>query len=667
MQPGKGQVAILTHELFVSRFGGDPKILGKRLYGDGQAYTIVGVLPAGFEMPAAAEGFDQAKPKFLVPVNMNPGGDAEGEMNYSVFGRLRQGVTLERARAEMKVISKRLAQTNEKEYNGFGSVVYSLAQEDVGPNLRRTLIVLQVAVGFVLLIACANVGNLLLTRAIRREKEIAVRLALGAGRLRLVRQLLSESLLLSLFGGTAGLLLAYGTLQAISHFAPEDTHGFHELRIDFSVLLFTLAVTVAAGLLFGLAPSFHAMGQNVNAALGRGARSVGGTSNRLRSALVVCEVALTLVLLIGAGLMIRSLSALMATDLGFRVDHLFTLQVTLPPAKYKTAAQLTAFNDQLLGRVRQLRGVAAASLTNALPMRSVQVSSYKLEGKPTKNGQMLTANCARVSDGYFETMRSRLIRGRTFQRNEVMSGQAAAVVSEAFARTNWPGQDPLGKIFIANGDDANELRYSVIGVVGDEHQMGPDQGGHAEFYLPGKQLDAPILIARTVGDPLAMAAAIKKQVWEMDSEEPVTSVYSMEEVLHDWSAPRRFNMTVLLYFAGAALLLAAVGLYSVLAYSVSLRTREIGIRVALGAQPEQVAGFVVNHGLKLALLGVATGTAAALGLTRFMQSLIFGVSETDPYTFILVAAAMVAIALAASYLPARQAARIDPVDALRLE
>ena len=506
MQPGKVHVAILTHELFVSRFGGDPQVLGEHVYADGQAYTIIGVLPAGFEMPAAAEGFDQAKPKLLVPVNMSPGGDAEGEMNYEVFGRLRQGVSLERARAEMKLISKRLENTNEKEYNGFGSVVYSLAQEDVGPNLRRTLIVLQVAVGFVLLIACATVGNLLLTRAIRREKEIAVRLTLGAGRFRLIRQLLSESLLLSLFGGAGGLLLAYGTLQAISYFAPEDTHGFHELRIDFSVLLFTLGVTLAAGLLFGMAPSFHAMGQNVNAALGRGARSVGGTSNRLRSALVVCEVALTLVLLIGAGLMIRSLSALMATDLGFRVDHLFTLQVTLPPARYKTAAQLTAFNDQLLSRVRQLRGVESASLTNALPMRSVQVSSYKLEGKPTKNSQMLTANCARVSDVYFETMRSRLIQGRMFQRSEVMSGQTVAVVSEAFARTNWPGQDPLGKIVIANGDDGNEVRYSVIGIVGDEHQMGPDAGGHAEFYLPGKQLDAPILIARTAGDPLAMGA-----------------------------------------------------------------------------------------------------------------------------------------------------------------
>jgi predicted permease len=491
MEPGKGHVTILTHELFVSRFGGDSRVLGRILYADGQAYTIIGVLPVGFEMPAAAEGFDQAKPKMLVPVNISPGGDAEGQMNYAVFGRLRPGVTLDRARAEMKVISKRLEQADEKEYNGFGSVVYSLAQEDVGPNLRHTLIVLQGAVGFVLLIACANVGNLLLTRAIRREKEIAVRLALGAGRLRLLRQLLSESLLLSALGGAAGLVLAYGTLRAISYFAPEDTHGFHELRIDLAVLLFTIGVTGAAGLLFGLAPSFHAFGQNVNAALGRGARAVGGTSNRLRGALVVCEVALTLVLLIGAGLMIRSLSALMATDLGFQIDHLFTLQVTLPPAKYKTAAQIAAFNDQLLTRVRQLPGVRAVGLTSALPMRSVQVSSYKLEGKPTKNGPLLTANCARVTDGYFEAMRSRLIQGRTFQRSEVVTAQAVALVSEAFARTNWPGQDPLGKVLIAGGEDGNELRYSVIGVVGDEHQMGPDAGGHAEFYLPGKQLEEP--------------------------------------------------------------------------------------------------------------------------------------------------------------------------------
>jgi putative ABC transport system permease protein len=530
------------------------------------------------------------------------------------------------------------------------------------------LLVLQVAVGFVLLIACANVGNLLLTRAIRREKEIAVRVALGAGRLRVIRQMLSESLLLSAVGGLGGLALAFWALRAISYFAPEDTHGFHELRIDPAVLLFTFGVTFAAGVLFGLAPSMHALGQEISEVLGRGARSVGGTSNQLRSVLVVCEMALSLVLLIGAGLMIRSLSALMATDMGFQVDHLFTLQVTLPPAKYKTPEEIAVFNDELLNKMRQVPGVQAAGLTTALPMRSVQVSSYELEGRAkAKGGDLLVANQARVSDGYFEAMHSRLIKGRTFQRSEVVARQPVAVVSEAFARTNWPGQNPIGKVLICNGEDGKEAHYSVIGIVGDESQMGPDAGSHAEYYLPAKQLEAPILIARTVGDPLAMAGAIKKQVWAIDAREPITSVHSMEEVLHDWAAPRRFNMTVLLYFAGAAFLLAAVGLYSVLAYSVSLRTREIGIRMALGAQPRDVAGFVVSHGVKLALVGIAVGTAVALGLTRFMESLIFGVHATDPVTFVVVAAGMMVIALAASYLPAREAARIDPVEAMRLE
>jgi len=320
-----------------------------------------------------------------------------------------------------------------------------------------------------------------------------------------------------------------------------------------------------------------------------------------------------------------------------------------------------------LDKVRQLPGVQAAGLTTGLPMRSVSESSYELPGKPAKPGQLLVADWARVSDGYFEAMRSRLIKGRTFQRGEVLAGQPVAVVSEAFARTNWPGRDPIGQAVIFNGEDGKPHPHSVVGVVGDESQMGPEAGSHAEFYLPGKQLDSPILIARTLGDPLAMAAAIKKQVWDIDPEQPVTEVHSMEGVLHGWIAPRRFNMTILLYFAAAALLLSAVGLYSVLAYSVSLRTREIGIRVALGAEPKDVAGFVVGHGLRLALLGIAAGTMGALALTRFMQSLIFGVSATDPYTFALVALAMTAIAAAASYLPARQAARIDPMTALRLE
>ncbi len=668
MEPGKGNVTILTHKLFVSRFQEDPRILEKSLYADGQAYRIVGVLPEGFELPAVAEGFAQPNPTLLVPINMNPGGQAEGSMDYLVFGRLNPGVTLQRARAELKVIAKRLAQTDNDNYSGFSATVYPAAQEDVGPNLRRSLLVLEVAVGFVLLIACANVGNLLLTRAIRREKEIAVRLAMGASRWRVIRQMLSESLLLSALGGLGGLVLAFWVLRAIAAYAPEDTHGFHELRIDPGVLLFTIAVTLASGVLFGLAPSLHALGQNVNEALGRGARSVGGTSNRLRSLLVVSEVALSLVLLIGAGLMIRSLGALMAADLGFQVDHLFTLQVTLPAAKYKGASAIAVFDDQLLNRVRQVPGVVAAGLTTALPMRAVTVASYELEGKPkSKAGDMLVANWARVTDGYFEAMHSRLIEGRTFEHSEVMTNQPVAVVSQAFARTNWPAEKALGKVLVCNGEDGKQVHYAVIGVVGDESQMGPDAGGHAEYYLPGKQLDAPILIARTAGDPLAMAAAIKKQVWAIDPEEPVTSANSMEEFLHAWVAPRRFNMTVLLYFAGAAFLLAAVGLYSVLAYSVSLRTREIGIRCALGAQPRDVAGMVVRQGVKLALIGIAGGTVVGLGLTRFMESMIFGVRATDPITFGVVAAAMVVVALGASYVPAREASRIDPVAAMAAE
>ncbi len=666
MQPGKERVAIISDDLYRSRFQSDPRILGKPLRFDGFDYEIVGVLPPDFALPAMGEGFDRKKPKVWVPLPVDLA--KQDERSYFAYGRLKRGVNLEQARAEMKVIGKRLETADPDLNTGFSINVFSVKEEDVSPSIRRSLFMLQVAVAFVLLIACANVANLLLARAVGREKEIAIRVALGAGRLRIVRQVMSESLLLSGIGGAAGLLLSFWALQILPRLGPEDLHGFHELRIDPLVLSFTMLVTMLAGLLFGLAPAFHALGLSINQALNRGARSVGGTSNRVRGALVIFEIALSLILLIGAGLTIRSLAHLMATDLGFHPEHLLTLRIALPALKYSTPEQRAAFGDRLLDAVRQQPGVRSAGLTNGVPMQSINEGSYEIEGAAAKPGHLLVADYARVSDAYFETLGVKLVRGRTFDRTEVRSKQpAVAVVNETFVRQNWPGTNAIGKVILFGGEQGGTARFSVIGIVGDEHQFGPEEASHPEIYLPGHHLKDMILLVRTAGEPLSLASNVERQVWNVDKDQPVSDVKSMEGVLREWVAPRRFSMTVLLNFAGAALLLAAVGLYSVLAYSVTLRTKEIGIRVALGADPRSVAVFVMRQALQWTVTGVAIGIAGALMLTRFMQSLLFGINAADPSTFVSVALLLIVVAAVASYLPARRASHINPLEALRVE
>ncbi len=667
-QPGKDRVAIIGNELWRSRFNHDPHILGKTVIANRKEYQIVGVLPPAFELPAIWGGSDQKKAQLWLPMNLYPGKDAEEGFNTQVFARLKPGVTVAQARQEMDVIAARLARAVPDKNVGFGVNVTTLAEEDVGPELRQALYVLQIAVAFVLLIACANVGNLLLTRAIARDKEIAIRTALGASRFRIVRQMITESLLLSTCGAVIGVFLAFWALRILSALAPPDTHGFHELRIDSPVLAFTVGVAIVTGLLFGLAPASFAWKERINETLNRSSRSVAATSGRLRNALVTIEVALAVVLLAGAGLMIRTLSTLTSTDLGFERDHLFIAHITLPSVKYEKPADVAAFNDRLLESVRNLPGVRNATLTTALPMKSVSESSFEIPGRHMKPGQMPVSDWARTSDGYFETLRMRVLKGRTYTRQEALSDNpGVAVVNSGFARTFWPGEDPLGKAFVFGNDEGKNTTYHVIGVVPDEHQLGPDNPRHTEFYLPSHHLSGIYLVARTVGDPLLMAAAIKQQVWNIDKDQPVSEVGTEEDALREWETPRRFNMTVLLNFAGVALLLAAVGLYSVLAYSVTLRTREIGIRIALGADPRKVARFVLGQGFRMALAGVVIGIAGAFALTRFMQSLIFGVSATDPITFVLTPLLLIAISLAASYAPARRASRVDPVEALRQE
>jgi putative ABC transport system permease protein len=656
-------VVLISDDLWRSRFSADPNIIGRMMRASDTDYQIIGVLPERFELPATQQGFDQSKPKVWMPLILHAEAKDQAGPALNVVARLKPGITLEQARAEMRLIANRLAKQFPDTNRGWGVNVFPTISEDIDPNDRRSLYVLQLAVGFVLLIACANVANLLLTKAVAREREMAVRLAVGATRWRILRQNLTESLVLSAMAGTIGFLLSLVLMRLVTYLAPKDSHGLHELTVNPLVLAFALGVTLLSGLLFGLAPGIHSARQVVAEALNRGSRSVAGSARRFRGALVVVEIALSLILLIGAGLTIRSVVALMTVNQGFRMDHLLTMGITLPSEHYKNPEQMAAFNDQLLERVQRLPGVRAASLSTALPMRSISEESYGLPGVPSDPDKMKVVDWSNVTEQHVEALGLHLLRGRNLTRADVTAATPeVALVNEAFAKANWPNQDAIGKVFLFH---SGKLR--VVGVVGDIHQIGPDQAPHTEVYIPGHRMQSMQLVVRTIGDPLAMGRPVEQQVWALDKDQPVNGVTSMESVLSEWVAPKRFTMTVMIAFGVIALISAAVGLYSVLAYAVSLRTREIGVRVALGAGPNQVAGMILREGLVLAMGGLAAGLAGAYFLTRFMQSLIFGIQAFDLATFAAVSLLLMGIALFACYVPARRAARVNPSEALRAE
>jgi len=664
-RPGGGNVAILSDELWTTRFGRSPGVIGQNLLSSGRAYRIVGVLPASFQLPANGEGFDQQHPRVWTPLETTASGDVERK--YFVFGRLRPGVSLQRARAEMDVIAERLKKDNPELNTGFGANVFPVAEEDVSPRLRQALLLLQIAVGLVLLIACANVANLLLTRAVEREHEVAVRLALGAGRSRIVRETIAESLLLTALGAVGGLALAFAATRIVAALAPPDAHGLRELRLDPLVLGFTAAVAVLTGVLFGLAPAVHSMRQNVYEAFASSSRSVAGAPNRLRGLLVVTEVALCCALLIGAGLTIRSMAALMAVDPGFRVDHLLKLRIELPAERYSDA-QAATFHDRLLASVRQLPGVRSAAVARGVPMQDISWTAYRIPGRETKHGEEPKTIVSLVSEGFFRTMEIRLVAGSDFTRVDLDSNRKPTplVVNRAFAQKNWPGEEAIGKTVLLE-DDGKYVPFQVIGLTADTRQMGVNSAAGHEIFFPTNRLQNCILLVRTLGDPDAMLAPVERAVWAIDKDQPIHGTGTMEQVLHEWTAEPRFTMAVLTAFASVALILAALGLYGVLAYSVSLRTREIGICAALGATPGRIVALVAAQGLKLTVAGVAFGSAAGLAMSRLLQSLVFGVSATDTATYVSVAAFLLVVALLASVLPARRASRVDPVVALRCE
>jgi predicted permease len=665
--PGAGRVVILSYGLWQRRFGSDPGVVGRPVVMNGTSYTVVGVMPPQFQFPSRQD-------ELWVPIAFAPQEAANrGNNSYEVVGRMKPGVSLEQAQTEMSIITARLKQQYPDVVKTDASVVVSLHEQMVG-DIRPALLVLLGAVGFVLLVACANVANLLLARAAVRRKEIALRVALGAGRLRLVRQFLTESLLLAFLGGAAGLLLSFWGVNVLKAFIPENISEVSAIGVDARVLVFTLVVSLLTGLIFGLAPAAQAANMDLNEMLKEGGRdsSSGRSGNRVRGLLVVAEVAVSLVLLVGAGLLINSFVRLRNLDPGFRADNLLTMSIVLPQQKYSDHARRVTFFSELTSRVGALPGVRSAAVTNWIPL-TMQGDTFgvSVEGRPDPGPEKRPDVVTRVvSAAYFDTMGIQLLRGRQFDEGvDREDSMPVAVVSETTARRLWPGEDPLSKRLQPGGADPDGW-IQVVGVAKDVRQFDLTAEPRLQMYLPYAQFQWFVprqLVVKTDVEPTSLATAVRKAVWEMDKDQPVSDVRTMEEVLSESIARQRFSALLLGVFAALALALAAVGIYGVMSYAVAQRTREIGIRMALGAQAGSVLRLMIGQGLKLASAGVVLGLAGALLLTRVMSSLLFGVSATDPLTLVTISLVLVGVALLASYIPARRAAKVDPLVALRYE
>jgi putative ABC transport system permease protein len=666
-QPGAQRVVLLSYALWQRRFGGDGNIVGKPLTLNGESYIVIGVMPARFQFPSSD---DEA----WVPIALTPQDAVNRGRHYlQVIARLKPGVALGQAQTEMSTIATRLQQQYPQSNADLGAAVTSLHEHLVG-DIKPALLILLGAVGLVLLIACANVANLLLARAAVRQKEIAVRVALGARRWRLIRQFLTESVLLSTIGGIVGLAISYAGLVLLKTFIPENISQARDISIDYKVLGFTFLVSVLTGVIFGLAPAVQAARFNQIETLKEGGRdaATGGSGKRLRSLLVTSEVAISLVLLIGAGLLINSFLRLRNVDPGFRADNLLTMKIVLPEPKYEEFERRTAFYNDLVQRVQSLAGVRSAAVTTNLPLyRQGNSISVSIEGRPEPPpGQELIVVTRIVSPGYFDTMSIPLLRGRQLTEQDTERSPSVVLISETMARRFWPGEEAVGKRIAAGRARSPEHWIQVAGVVKDVRQFELNAEPKPQMYLTYRQagfFEPRDLVVKTDVDPASMAATVRKAVWDVDKDQPVSNIRTMEEILADSIARQRFSMLLLAIFAGVALVLAGVGIYGVMSYSVAQRTREIGIRMALGAQTSAVLKLAVGYGMKLVIVGIVIGLIAAFALTRVMSTLLFGVTATDPTTFTLISLLLVAVAVLASYIPARRATRVNPIIALRYE
>jgi putative ABC transport system permease protein len=655
--PMKNQTIVLSYGMWQRRFGGDPRILDRTITLDGTVYAIVGVMQAGFAFPSL-DG------EYWVPIALEPAKAPRGAHFIGVVARLRSGTSIDQARAEMKTIAERLAVQYPDNNKDESAEVVSLHEQVVG-RIRPALLTLLAAVGVVVLIACGNVANLLLVRASVRAKEIAIRTALGAGGRRLALQMVVESLVLALAGGTVGLLLAYVAIEPIRTLNAGTIPRVQEVVMDGSVLAFTLLICVLTGIGFGLVPAWQACRTNVSEVMKEGGRSSAGAGGRwLRNALVMTEVALSLMLLIGAALLLRSFSRLTHVDPGFRADNVLAFRVSLPQTSYK-GAQRTAFFDRLLERLQGLPGVTSAGMIQSLPIRDDYFLSFSVRGRPSPNATDPSASYRVIAPGYFETLGIPLRRGRGFTTHDASGSQMVAIVDEAFARRYFPGEDPIGRgISLGNGTDGF---CEIVGIVGDVRYGGLDAGAEPTVYVPFSQdtFSTMWILARTEGDPNGIASASRALVKDIDRNLPTYMMSPLADVVSDSLAQRRFSMLLLSLFALIALLLAAVGLYGVISHSVSVRTQEIGVRLAIGAPRGRLLAMVIGQGMALVLAGIVVGLAGALALARLVSTLLFEVTPFDPPSYASTVFALLVVALLACWVPARRAMRVDPIAALR--
>ena len=664
--PGAPRVVILSQGLFLRRFGGDPQIIGKQLWLNYEKYDVVGVMPCGFQFP-------DRDPELWAPVQFTTAQLANhGNHHLQVVARLKPGVSLKVANADLAAIAKQLEQEHPSENAKVGAYAVPLREELAGKT-RPALLVLLGAVCFVLLIACANVANLLLARASGRRREIAMRLTLGATRWRIARQLLTESLLLAGLAGAAGLILSTFATQLLVSLIPEGIAPMSGSGVDSHVLVVTLIISVATGILFGILPALRVSRLDLATSLNQGGRSGIGSGRHLRDALVVSEVALAIVLLAGAALMLRRFENLLHLDPDFRADHVLVVRTPLPRQKYEAFAPRAAFYSAVLARLARLPGVTAAGYTTWVPLTNYGgATGITVEGKPQPApGQIPIPNCRIISDDYIRALGMKLVDGRALDQRDGTAAPPVALINQTMARNLWPGENAVGRRFKQGGFEERSPWITIVGIVGDVHQAGLDSPARPEMYLPYLQQDfgfePEYLVVRTPGDPMRIADAVRQQVWAVDKEQPVAGAVPLEELVDDTLAPRKTQAGLLGGFAVLALLLAALGIYAVLSFTVTQRTQEFGVRMALGAQPGDVLQMVLSQGVRLFTLGAIIGLAAAFALSRTLEHLLYGVSATDPISFGLVTLLLAGVTLLACYFPARRAMRVDPMIALRYE
>lgn len=666
-RPGGPEVAILSHSLWAERFSSDPRIIGATIHLDDRPYTVVGVMPPGFRFPDPDD-------VLWTPLALTPAQLANHGSHYlRVIARLRPQVTLAGAQAQMDTIAQQLTAQYPDSNAGTGANVVALREQIVG-DVRPALLLLLGAVALTLLIVCGNVAGLLLARAAARRRELAIRVALGAGRTRLVRQLLTESLLLALLGGGFGILLAWWGVRALESLSPPDLPRIGAIGLNLPVLLFSLGVSLAAGLLFGVAPALAALHSGARQPLAEGARgSVGGGQARLRGFLVVAELALGVMVLTGAGLLTRSFLLLQNIPLGFDGSRVLSFRVILPPARYAKLEDRAAFAQRLLEKLHALPGVRTAAGISFLPLTlSGRTAAIAIEGRaPVSINQLPFADFRMVTPGYFQTMGIPLAEGRDFSWGD-SPAVPGAIVSQTLARTFWPGENPLGRRLKMGAPDSSAPWLTVVGVVGNVRQLNRTSEPRPALYLfAGQDVGAGDTIrdwvVRAEGDPAEQAAAVRAAVWSLDRALPVSRIQTMDRVLSSTLAAQRFNLLLLGLFAALALVLSAVGLYGITSYLVAQRTREIGVRMALGAGRGEVLGMVLAMASRLVILGIVLGLAASLATGRLLASLLYEVSPHDPLVLCGVAALLALVALLACYAPARRAIRLDPMVALRHE